>query len=168
MQEADMYEFIIAEPKHYDDYYKIKAEPNHIYWSGFDSPPNYLTFRKHYEKLLNDESKIIILLYIDSKITGYVSIDILSTNDKVETSRGVLESYRGKGLGQKLTAYAIQYTKDNLPNINSMISWVAENNIASMKGIIDNGYTLTDEFEYRKFKLEKEPVKFHKYQLILK
>lgn len=53
----------------------------------------------------------------------------------------MLQSRIRKGLGKKLTAYTIQYMKDDFPNINWMISLIAENNFASIKSITDNGCT---------------------------
>jgi len=163
-----MYNFIVASLENFDDFFKIKSEPSSIFWSGFDSYPNYSTFKEHYKNELSRNDRVIIFLYDDSEIAGYIAIDYLEGVNAVETAHGVLSSFSGKGLGKKLINYAVEYSKKNLRDADQIIGWVADDNIGSIKNLLANGYSKTDEFEYRDFKQEKNKVKFHKYILNLK
>ena len=59
-----MYNFTVAKMDNFDDFYKLKSEPNNIFWSGFDSAPNYESFKEHYKKELERKDRTIIFLYI--------------------------------------------------------------------------------------------------------
>ncbi len=161
-------DFIVADIDKFDDFYKLKSEPNNIFWSGFDSPPNYAAFKEHYKNELDREDRTIIFLYIEGDIAGYVAIDFCKKNKTTETAHGVLSSFAGKGLGKILINYAVAYSKKYLTDAEYIIGWIAENNFGSIKNFLSNGYTKSEEFEYRKFLQENNEVKFDKYYLSLK
>ena len=163
-----MYKYVEADLEHFEDFYKLKSEPDSIYWSGFDTVPNYMAFKEHYEKELARDDRKIIFLYVNNQIAGYVAIDFIEQDKYVETAHGVLASYTGSGLGKRLIDYAIEYSKQKIPTAQYMIGWIADNNIGSIKNFLSNNYIKTDEFEYRTFKQEKDQVKFYKYCLNLK
>lgn len=163
-----MYNFTIAQMENFDDFYKLKSEPNNIFWSGFDSAPNYESFKEHYKKELERKDRTIVFLYSDDEIAGYIAIDYLPKTNEVETAHGVLSSFGGRGLGRMLIEFAVAFAKEKLPEADYIIGWIADDNIGSIKNVLANGYNKTDEFEYRDFKLKEEKVKFHKYQLSLK
>lgn len=163
-----MYKFIVARLENFDNFFKIKSEDNSVYWSGFDSAPNYDVFKEYYRKELARSDRTIIFLYIDDEIAGYIAVDLNLEIREVEIGYGVLKAFSRQGLGRKLIEYSIEYSKKELLEADHMIAWIAENNIASIKIVLGNGFSKTDEFEYRDFKQEKDKVKFHKYFLNLK
>ena len=106
--------YYFADSDNFDDFYKLKSEPNSIFWSGFDSAPNYDSFKKHYKKELAREDRTIIFLYIDNRIAGYIAINFVKKNKTTETAHGVLSSFSGQGVGKKLIAFAVEYSKNNI------------------------------------------------------
>jgi len=163
-----VHDFIVADLDKFDDFYKLKSEPNSIYWSGFDSPPNYEVFKEHFKKELAREDRTIIFLYIEQNIAGYIAIDFCEKNKTTETAHGVLSSFTGKGLGKKLIGYAVEYSKKHIIDADTIIGWIAEGNVGSIKNFLSNDYVKTEEFECRKLMQEKDEIKFYKYHLRLK
>ena len=43
----------------YDDFYKIKCDPENVKWSGFASAPDYDRMKEWYEKQLYSETRTI-------------------------------------------------------------------------------------------------------------
>lgn len=162
------YNFIVADIDNFDDFYKLKSEPNNVFWSGFDSPPSYEAFKEHYKKELAREDRTIIFLYLEDCIAGYIAIDFCKKSKVTETAHGVLSSFAGKGLGKKLIGYAVEYSKNNITDADYIIGWIAEDNVGSIKNVLSNGYTKTKEFEYRIFLQKTSKVRFDKYHLSLK
>lgn len=111
-----MYNFKLASVEYFDDFFRIKSEPSSIFCSGFDSAPNYSTFKEHYKNELSRDDRTIIFLYDDSEIVGYITIDYLEDINSVGTAHGVLSSFSVKGLGKKLINYAVECSKNNLPD----------------------------------------------------
>ena len=97
----DNIEFILATTTHFDDFYKLKSEPNNIYWSGFDSAPNYEEFKIHFDKELCRDDRSIILIYFNVMIAGYLYIDYCELEKEVSIGYGVLKEFSGRGLGRK-------------------------------------------------------------------
>ena len=163
-----MYKFTLASLENYDDFFKIKTEDNSVYWSGFDSAPNYDSFKEYYIKELARDDRTIVFLYINNEVAGYIAIDLILGNPEIEIGYGALKAFSGQGLGRKLIEYSIKYSKEKILESDHMIAWIAEDNIASIKSVLGNGFSKTEEFEYRDFKQEEDKVKFHKYILNLK
>ena len=164
----EVYDFVVADLDKFNEYYELKSEPSSVYWSGFESPPNYKAFKKHYINELARDDRVIFFLYIEGDFAGYIAIDFCDKTKVTETAHGVLSSFAGKGLGKKLVGYAVEYSKRNITNADSIIGWIAEDNVGSIKNFLSNGYTKTEEFEYRTFMQEKNKVRFDKYHLSLK
>ena len=92
-----MYNFTVAKMENFDDFYKIKSEPNSVYWSGFAKAPDYESFKEHYKKELSRKDRTIILLYTPlstyfSKVLVYLVFKI-----SVKTIR-ILNSIKIKSL----------------------------------------------------------------------
>ena len=159
----DKVEFILATTAHFDDFFKLKSEPNNIFWSGFDSAPNYEEFKIHFEKELTRDDRTIIFLYFNKAIAGYLYIDFCDVKKEVSTGHGVLKDFSGKGLGRKLIKYAVDFSTEKLTQADKLIGWIAEDNIGSIKNVLSNGYEKSLEIDMRVFSQREVPVKFEKY-----
>lgn len=156
-------QYKLAVLENFDDFYKLKSEPGNIFWSGFSNQPDYEGFKSHYQKELECEDRRIVFLYIDNEIAGYVAITFDNVNKTTETAHGVLSSFGGRGLGKRLIKYAVEYSIEKIPQADNIIGWIAEDNFGSIKNVLSNDYTKTDEFEFRRFQQLENKVKFNKY-----
>lgn len=161
-------QYKLAELTDFDDFYKLKSEPGNIFWSGFSDKPDYEGFKSHYQKELERDDRTIVFLYVNNEIAGYVAISFDSVNKTTETAHGVLSNFGGRGLGKKLIKYAVEYSIQKIPQANNIIGWIAEDNFGSIKNVLGNDYTMTDEFEFRSFQQIENEVKFNKYIRSLK
>lgn len=158
----------IAEITDFEDFYKLKSEPGNIFWSGFTEAPDYDGFKDLYKQWLTREDRTIIFLYINDDIAGYVTISFCDVDNTVETAHGVLKDFSGRGLGKELIRYAVDYAQLEIPEADNIIGWIAESNIGSIKNVLVNGYTTTEEFEFRTFQQVEYKVRFNKYIKSLK
>lgn len=56
-----------AEQSDYDDFFNIKADKANIEWGGFETAPDYDTFKQWYSKQLESKKRTIYLgLYNES------------------------------------------------------------------------------------------------------
>jgi|TARA_R110001583_G_scaffold134425_1_gene286147 ribosomal protein S18 acetylase RimI-like enzyme len=162
------YKFLIAGKEHFDDFYKLKSEPNNIFWSGFSKAPDYEAFQAHFTAQLERTDRTIVFLYFGEKIAGYIAIDFCQNEKTTETAHGVLTDFAGKRLGQKLIEHAVSFSKSHHPDATHIIGWIAEDNYGSIKNVMNNGYSKTEESELRFFEQNNQNVKFEKYILSLK
>lgn len=164
----DVYNFVDANKEHFDDFYKLKSEPNSIFWSGFAKAPDYDDFQAHFTSQLKREDRSIIFLYFGEAIAGYVAIDFCMNEKTTETAHGVLKEFSGKGLGKKLIEYAVNFSKSNHPTATHIVGWIAEDNYGSINNFLSNAYSKTELSELRFFEQNNKNVKFEKYILSLK
>lgn len=161
----EVVEYECAQPMHFDDFYKLKSEPESVYWAGFSTAPDYEQFRVYYDKELERKERTIIFQLVNGKVSGYVALALTPESHVVEISYGILNAFAGNGLGKAIVKYATEFSENKL-NANVMTAWIAETNMGSQKVVCSNGYTLDNEFEMRDFQYAK--VKFNKYIRILK
>lgn len=155
--------FISAKPELFTDLYRLKSEKHCVYWSGFNSAPDYDRFKIHYQKELNRADRTIIFLYIEDEFAGYIALDFCNADNTVETSHGVVQAFTGNSFGKNLIEYAVDYSIANIPEAKTMIGWIADNNYASIKNFLDNGYIKTGDVDFRTLQQEDNKVKFEKY-----
>ncbi|MEH6456401.1 MAG: GNAT family N-acetyltransferase [Cocleimonas sp.] len=160
--------FVEAKAEHFDDFLKLKSDPANVFWSGFMDSPDREGFKRHYEGELKRHDRVIVFLYVNEKIAGYIYIDYSIVEKTVETGHGILPRFYGKGLGEDLIKFAIDYSKNNLSEAEFIIAWIAEKNSGSIKNVINNGYIKTDDTELRIFLQRTDKVKFEKYVFDLK
>lgn len=156
----EVVKYKIAQLIHFDDFYKLKSEPESVYWAGFSAAPDYEQFQAYYIKEVERKDRTLIFQHVNDRVSGYIALDFCSDTNMVEISYGILKSFSGKGLGKAIVKYANEFSAVKL-NAESAVAWIAEANISSQKVVCANGYMLTDEFELREF--QKNKVKFSKY-----
>ncbi len=74
----------------YDDFYKIKCDPENVKWSGFATAPDYNKMKIWYEKQLNSTTRAIYLCYLNGNICGFFYLDKISECEIEAAASGVL------------------------------------------------------------------------------
>lgn len=135
----------------YDSYFKIKSDPLNVMWSGFSAKPDYDALKKRFRQFFDDPKQCLLLFENKDEIIGYVNFFYTVDGKNIETSHGALSDHKVKSLGSKMLKMVIQYleTNEKYIGIQSIVGWVAENNIASLQNVLKNGYKATGKFEYR-------------------
>ena len=137
----------IATLKDYDDFYKIKCDPENVKWSGFATAPDYARMKEWYEKQLKSEARTIYLCYLNGSICGLFYLDKIS-NDEIEAvGSGVLSEYTSRGIGTWTVEKRIKIAKQE--GYSTISSWVADENHKSWRRIEKLGFEKADIQEVR-------------------
>ena len=141
-------------------YHQIKSEIRGIYWSGFSGPPCRIHLLEHFNAMLSGRNRGIYILKGRDMQLGYLCVDKDHLNSTVEISYGVLAQYAGRGLAKTMIQL---WMKKMEPDFTTVVAWIAERNIASLKTVTALGFCADDEFEYRHLAQSPSQVKFIKY-----
>ena len=156
----DNLSLVLADNSGFEFYYAIKSESQSIYWSGFSVAPDKTHLLNHYTSMLHNKSRLTYFLKELEIPLGYLCIDKDLPNRTCEISYGISSQYAGRGLAKAM----IRLWLANIEDIfTTVVAWIAESNVASVKTVIALDFQATDEFEYRQFAQCPELVKFVKY-----
>lgn len=150
----------------FEDFYILKCDEENIRWTGYDKGPDKDMLRQWFYKQLKRKDRIMFLIRLveNGEAVGYLYLDIVGENANIiETGHGVLSKFKGHGLGTKIITYAVNYTKGKLNFIDEIDGWIAVNNIGSIKNVLKNGYSKTNETKkvvFKGFNKELEMQKF--------
>lgn len=135
----------------FEDYYKIRCSPSDIYWNGYTSIPEKESFRLLFNSRLSTapfrspEDRRLYLICIDdndsSSSVGF--IQLIRRENAVEIGYSVMDEYQGLGIATKALKTAIQIAKAH--NLNIIVR-IRDDNTASQKVAIKNGFTPTEHF----------------------
>lgn len=148
----------------FDYYYKIKCDTKNVEWSGFQSSPDYDGLKKRFKSFFDDGKQRLLLFENNGNVIGYVNFFYTTDGEHIETSHGTLSDHNIKSLGFKMLKMAVQYIENSerYRDIQGIVGWVAENNIASLQNVIKNGYTPTGKTEFRE--IMGKSTKFVQYE----
>lgn len=138
----DNIEYEVALAIHFNDFYKLKSEPESIYWAGFCSAPDYEQFQTYYMQELERKDRTFIFQQVNDVVSGYIALDLCAEKNVVEISYGIVKAFSGKGLGKLIVKYATELSAIQL-SADAIVAWIAETNIASQKVVCANGYLLS-------------------------
>lgn len=157
---VDSLTLVLADKSDFAFYYAIKSESQSIYWSGFSVAPDKTHLLEHYMAMLNNENRVTYVLKEYDMRLGYLCVDKDPLNSTVEISYGISAQCAGRGLAKVM----IRLWLENIePIFTTLVAWIAESNIASIKTAEAVGFRAGDEFEYRQLAQSPVPVKFIKY-----
>ena len=144
----------------FDFYYSIKCEDSSVFWGGFIEPPDKENLWNFFSRVIAGQKeegsrKIYIIEDDDVSVGNFDLIPYPDKKDVFRTSVGIKEQYRGRGYAGK----AIPILLENAKNLGfkQHLGRIREDNAASLKTFLSNGYVLTGEYEYDYIaKLDKE------------
>jgi len=156
----------VAELEDYDDFYKIKCDPDNVKWSGFASMPDYERMKEWFAKQIGSDTRTIYLCYWEGKVCGFFYLDKLSDKEYEAASSGVLKDYTGRGIGTWMVKKRIDLAQYQGANV--IFSWVADENAQSWKRFEKLGFQKTDEQVEKMIDCFGGKKLFHKWILSLK
>ncbi len=155
----------VATMQDYDDFYKIKCDPENVKWSGFANAPDYERMKEWFRQQLEGNKRTIYLCYWKGEVCGFFYLDKLSDKEFEAASSGVLKEYTGRGIGTWLVKKRIELAQEQ--GAETISTWVADDNPRSWKRFDNLGFQKTDTQEDREFIGGGIKV-FHKWVLSLK
>ena len=141
----------LATLEDYDDFYKIKCDPENIKWSGFSQAPDYKIMKDWFFNQLECEKRTIYICYWEGVACAFFYLDKLSEYEFEAASSGVLKEYTGRGIGTWMVKKRIDLAKEQGAKLIS--TWVANENAHSWKRFEKCGFQKTGEFEKREMLL---------------
>ncbi|NFG23118.1 GNAT family N-acetyltransferase [Clostridium botulinum] len=132
----------------FEDFFILRSDDENMYWTGHYEKPNKTTLKKWYLIQLKRNDRLLFIVRSDesNEPVGYLYLDIVGTNKNIiETGHGVNSKYKGNGLGTEIIKFAIDYSRSELTFIDEVDGWILEDNIGSIKNVLKNGYSETDE-----------------------
>lgn len=150
----------------FEDFYILRVDEENIYWTGYDKKPDKDALKSWYLNQLKRSDRLLFIFRSDECIepVGYLYLDIVGEDHNIiETGHGVNSKYKGHGLGTKIIKFALDYSKSELTFIDEVHGWILENNIGSIKNVLNNGYDETNEKKIVYMKNLKEFKTFKKY-----
>lgn len=148
----------------FDFFLKLKSQKDAIKWSGFDSAPDPLAFKRYFiEKILNDKNAYVYYLKDDKDDIPMGYIQFNKDNNEVVEGRGtnILKPYQGCGLLEEMTQ--LMFEEARKEGFKHMYTYASENNLPAISNLKINGYIKTEEYELREMKALAENHKFYKW-----
>lgn len=149
----------------FEDLYRIKCDKENIAWGGFTKAPEKDSFYQWYQRQLASDCRWIYLVYEHDAPCAFFYIDKVDKISYELSSSGVISQFTGKGIG----SYTVRVRLEIIQDIGGKkcITWIAENNIASYKRFINEGFVRTKEYEIRNLPLLGGEHKFYKWIKVL-
>jgi RimJ/RimL family protein N-acetyltransferase len=151
----------LAQASQFDEFYRLRCDPENVYWTGHTSAPSREGLQSWYLKNLQTPSRTILLFHDDDAIAGYLYIDTLEPATW-EIGYGVHHEMAGRGFGSEIVRSAEQYVRQNLAPAGQLLAWIADTNIGSIRCVSRNGFQITDQTQQKS--LGGEAVVFRLYQ----
>lgn len=144
----------------FEFYYRLKCEQTAVYWSGFETKPNYENLQNFWLKIVEKKfaNRRIFILYSDSLPQGYVQL--MEDEEGIEFSMGIIEAARGKKYGNAIIRLAVQMCNTKKP----LFCYIREDNLASIRSFENNGFKCTEKFHQQNFPLEKRIFRMVRYE----
>lgn len=131
----------------YDDFYKIKCDPENVKWSGFATAPDYERMKEWFRVQLGSGRRSIYLAYWNGEVCAFFYLDKLTEDEFEAASSGVVKDYTGRGIGTYLVKERIELAKAQ--GAKQLSSWIADENPQSWRRFEKLGFKKTDESEER-------------------
>lgn len=149
----------------FEDLYRIKCDKENIAWGGFTQAPEKDSFYQWYQRQLASDCRWIYLVYEDEDPCAFFYIDKVDEISYEASGSGVISQFTGKGIG----TYTVRVRLEIIQELGGKkcITWISEDNIASYKRFINEGFVRTEEYEIRNFPLLGGEHKFYKWIKVL-
>jgi RimJ/RimL family protein N-acetyltransferase len=132
----------------FDNIYQLRSEENNLYWTGYENPPDYASFREWYAERLLDDKRHIFVFHDKEVFVGFLNFDLYESY--IAIGYNVTHKSQGKGYGTQIVQGAIKEAfKKKSAKLTKIIAWISEKNIASQKVARRNGFVKSDTVDIR-------------------
>jgi len=131
-----------ADETFFEPFYRMRCEPQNIYWTGHDAPPEKESLRTWFTEQLAKKTRLFFAICIDDRPVGYLYIDLDSdplTSRTAEISYGVSSRFAGRGIATKALKEALALIRADLP-VKEATLQIAEPNLASARVAMKAGF----------------------------
>lgn len=146
----------------YEFFYRLKCGNEQLKWGGFAEKPDYNRLQQWFQNELSYQSKIILIIYWKEEKVGCISFSVHGhVCDNHSTA--VESKWSGLGIGALALKKNEGYLKQHYPDCTTIIGWVRTDNIASRKMLTRCGWSETEEYLDKFFKMENKVIKMQKW-----
>lgn len=163
------YLYEVSSLEDFEPYYLLKCQKDAVKWSGFEKAPDRDVLLKYFnERVLgNPQTHLFYMKDSDENdaVVGYKQYDDI--DDVTVEIRGtvIFKRYQGCGLNDKFSLLLGDHFMDR--GIRRLITYISENNKASLLNIKYCGFHKTEEYEDREMRAIGEVQRFYKWELEL-
>jgi N,N'-diacetyllegionaminate synthase len=141
-----------------DFLFRLKCEPDSVYWGGFDRAPEFASLKQHYEEVLRDGVKTILIIRWKGQPVGVISYRITNDGECIDLSINVSSQFAGKGIGRAALEKNISLLRAHHPSCRRIVTLVREDNTRSQRMLAACGFVLTDRFEEQVLDSDQKPI----------
>jgi len=152
----------------FEEYYQVRSDPTDIYWNGYTSKPERESFQLGFLKRTasarfenpGDRRNYLIQTVEDNTTVGF--LQLIMRENAVEIGYSVSQPYQRKGYASAALNMGIELAKEFRFPIKVSIR---DDNIASQKVALRNGFLPTENYEERKYPVVGR-IKLRDYLLV--
>lgn len=144
-----------------DFLFDLTSEPESVYWGGFARPPEYAALRRHYEKLIQEGTKTILIVRRGEMPVGFIRYRFDEVGDCVDHSTNISRCFAGQGLGRSALARNIALLEDTRPSCRRIVALIRDDNLGSQRMFRACGFVMTNEFEERQLDSDSKIIRLH-------
>lgn len=142
-----------------DFLFRLKSEPDSVYWGGFARAPEFASLKQHYEEVFRDGVKTILVIRSKGQAVGVISYQIINDGECTDYSINVSRQFAGQGLGRAALEKNISKLRADNPSCGRIVAMIREDNPRSQRIFAAVGFVLTDRFEERVLDSDQKPIR---------
>lgn len=163
------YLYEVSKIEDFEPFFLLKSQKDAIKWSGFDKAPERDLLLEYFKERILENDKTHVFYMKDSDendaVVGYKQYDDVD-EDTVEIRGTVLfKRYQGCGLNDVFSVLLGDHFVTR--KVKRLITYISENNKASILNIKYCGFNKTDVFEDREMKAFGEVQRFYMWEKYL-
>lgn len=137
----------------FEDYYRIRCEPSDIYWMGHTSAPDYKMIYGVFSERLGSKTLSAVgdkVIYMaketNNKTVGFTMLSM--TDSGTEIGISLFQKFQGFGFGTEIISETLFLALNHGATVYARIR---DDNIASQRIFIKNGFVRTDQYEMKQY-----------------
>lgn len=142
-----------------DFLFRLKSEPESVYWGGFADAPKYALLKQHYEEVFRNGIKTTLVIRSKGQPVGVIGYQITNDGECTDYSINVSSQFAGQGLGRAALKKNISKLRTDHPSCGRIVALIREDNPRSQRIFAAVGFVLADRFEERVLNSDQKPIR---------